>query len=764
MGGKYMKNPFPNAMEMASKALVQDPNLRFVYRKLPPGMAAGYMFPPANLVLLPKVDVTSFDRDQQRKFTANTYHELRHHALSQKEQIERSSEKTKENPNGEGNAVVQILANIIEDARIEICPLHIFRGGKQDLTEDRIEEFKELVTKADKIQPGFSHSAWIEDRWGYLMMNIVFETQRYGELPVHPSMKKYWDIAKKIIHDGRFDKACEMGREGHKVSVDLAFEIINKWQEERDEEYEDLHNRTKERNNESSDSDNNGEGSSAPGNDSQSSGPSGEPREGDPSDNSSDHAGNSSGNNNDFGEKDKDSGGETKQSDGKSGGNSDSDPRTPRGDQEDSESDNGRGDGQDNGDGSPTNSSNSEPNDDERDKQPRPSNDGHPSDGQKNGELTEEEELARPKSILEEYKKDNKGGLQNDPNARGKEVAEMGEEGDAKDFAPNWWADTDKRDPHGDYYTNTPDGKGDVYVPYLAEDLEIVAQPYPNEFNTIQQQIASRVQHLRTELSKVLRMAAMCRTERFQKRGAIDPTAFYRVPQGGKHIKKRISPRIKLNAAVTLLIDLSGSMCGEKAALATKIATLFGEALVTIPEIPYEIRGYNSSPLVDRRFYYSTEGLDLPEGSTRKERINHWVFKRFTENWRSVRFRMGACARSMVNDFATTGGATGGCNVDHENLIYAAHHLAARPEQRKIMIVLCDGAPSGYNGTYGGLLETELVKAVQRVRAAGIKLFCFGMMADRVRMFYKPDVEIVHSLDDLDQKALKKLAEYLLKQ
>ena len=78
------------------------------------------------------------------------------------------------------------------------------------------------------------------------------------------------------------------------------------------------------------------------------------------------------------------------------------------------------------------------------------------------------------------------------------------------------------------------------------------------------------------------------------------------------------------------------------------------------------------------------------------------------------------------------------------------------------MIVLCDGAPSGYNGTYGGLLDKKLIEAVKKVRKTGIKLFCYGINSPRVEQYYAPDFHLINDLKDLDIKALKKLGNYLL--
>jgi cobalamin biosynthesis protein CobT len=685
-------------MELAAKSLVKDYTLRFVYKKIPKGMAAGYMFPPANLILLPQISVTDLSREKQREYTACLYHELRHHALSRKEDLDRTMAK---------NVMVKDIFNVIEDARIELSPHYILEGGKQDLTENNLELSNKIMLDKDNL---------IVNKWVWTLTGILVALGRYGNLPIAEGMEDYFNIAMNILSDGRFEKSIYMDKAGCEVAADLAFEIYKAWQLENEEDPEN-----KEGDGDSSD----------------------EKKDSKDSDKSDSKKSKKNG---------KSKGGKGKPS--KDDNEESADDSGEPSEKEESESDNKKGkrkvkkeksEKEESGAGSNADPS-EEPSDDTGEAK---SADDEPS---------EEEQ----KTILQQYMGEKEGSeLKLDQ--RGLDVAAMGEEGDPKDFENNWWAKDKSEDIDYDRY-NQHVGDSKVYIPFTKFDREIKPLLRPKEYNQISDQIKNKVLYLQNQLAIILRASAQTHTERFLKKGRIDQNSLYKVASGSRNVKMKMTNGMDIKSAVSLLIDLSGSMSGRKSELAVQIASLFGEALNGIPEIPFEIRGYNSSPSYGGQFATGEESESqlVRDGYTRSETVNHFLFKSFAENWTSVKERLGGCSLGL-NDVKPEEGCCGGCNIDHENIIVAAHHLFARQEKRKVLIMLCDGLPSGYNGTYGGILIDELKKAIDKIRKSGIKLFCFGIQSDYVRTYYEPDVDIVHNLNDLDEKALRKLAEYLLR-
>ena len=723
------------------------------------------MFPPQNAILQPRVDTLTLTKEEASMYSALIYHELRHHALSTKEVIEESLKD---------GQLVKDLTNGIEDARIETTKLYRVRGREQDLFQYRMKTLRELLEK--------NEFETLSNRWGWLIMTYVFALPGYGRLQVPLEMQKYWDLGWKILQDGRFEQSCKKsgkfaGKKGCSVSLELARDILKAWQEERSEEFED-----EKKQQESGKGDGGSDGSSK-NESSDREGDSGGDGNSDSDPANGDDNGSGSGSSGKGGKKgksskrkkgggDSDDGSDSEKSDGDpedDTGRNDKDPgkddNEERGDDSGDLGSNEDGNGEDGGDDS---SSEGSGDSDGEDEFPGADSTGDSDGEDKDSESEPELVNGRPKSIKDEYE-----GNQNDKETEidfeelKKMVAQMGIECTEEEWKQieaslfgkeNWDDSTDPRDPMGKYHTEMRRFKGDPYIPYTAEDREIFPTERPELFDEISGTISTRVAHLQRQLTRLLMTKSMNLTERAQRNGRLDPYQFHKVIHGSRRVKKRVFPGIHIDTAVTLLLDLSGSMMGDKAELAVKIGMLFGEALKSIPQVSYEVIGYNSSPLQT-----ACASSVSKDGYTRTEIVNHWKFKTFDENWRTVRHRLGSCAMAVNHSNPLEGGACGGCNCDHENVIWSAARLYSQPQPNKVMIVLCDGEPSGYNGTYGGKLEEGLREAVKRVRKSGIKLFCFGMMAERVREFYAPDVEILRSLEDLDEKALRKLAEFLLK-
>jgi len=192
-------------------------------------------------------------------------------------------------------------------------------------------------------------------------------------------------------------------------------------------------------------------------------------------------------------------------------------------------------------------------------------------------------------------------------------------------------------------------------------------------------------------------------------------------------------------------------MSGDKVQTAAKVAMTFAETLQSIPMVKLEILGYNCVGVKNQ--------IDMMDSDfTRKERVNHWVFKAFNEPWGLVSNRLGSVATSIDKD-----GCVGGCNIDHENLNLAAKRLFDQDVNKRIMIVICDGIPNGgHGGGYQHLLENELKAVVKKIKRHNIKLFCFGINSEKVRKFYEPEVMILKDIDELNKSALNQLAKYML--
>lgn len=97
-------------------------------------------------------------------------------------------------------------------------------------------------------------------------------------------------------------------------------------------------------------------------------------------------------------------------------------------------------------------------------------------------------------------------------------------------------------------------------------------------------------------------------------------------------------------------------------------------------------------------------------------------------------------------------------NLDGEAVLWQARRLARRPEPRRVMFVLSDGAPAGSHDNYQG--ATYLKDVVERVVASGIEVYGIGMRSEAVRQFY-PIWWLCHDMDDLAALAVESLIDVL---
>jgi hypothetical protein len=287
----------------------------------------------------------------------------------------------------------------------------------------------------------------------------------------------------------------------------------------------------------------------------------------------------------------------------------------------------------------------------------------------------------------------------------------------------------------------------DPYIPYTDEDKEIKPEQDINGYQEIRKATGPKVSMMRRKLNQILMMESTTIVERGFRSGNIDPRLYYKVIKNSKRIKTQVVPGRNFDVAISLLLDMSGSMFPDKSRTAAEIANLFGETLSVIPQISFEILGYNSAELKNETFK-SLQG----KGYVRAEALNYWIFKEFKEKWTLCRNRLGSCVKH-----------TTGCNCDHEHLVHAAERLFNQPQKNKIMIVICDGHPSGYHSKYLGKLARELKNTIQKIRKSGIKLFCYGIKSPGVKKFYDPDCVIIESLEHFDEMALTQLGKFLLK-
>ncbi len=133
---------------------------------------------------------------------------------------------------------------------------------------------------------------------------------------------------------------------------------------------------------------------------------------------------------------------------------------------------------------------------------------------------------------------------------------------------------------------------------------------------------------------------------------------------------------------VTLLIDNSGSMRGRPISVAAMSADILARTLercgVKVEILGFTTRAWKGGQSRER---WVSDGRPRLPG--RLNDLRHIVYKSADQPWRRVRRNLGLMLREgLLKE-----------NIDGEALLWAHHRLIARPEHRRVLMVISDGAP-----------------------------------------------------------------------
>lgn len=299
-----------------------------------------------------------------------------------------------------------------------------------------------------------------------------------------------------------------------------------------------------------------------------------------------------------------------------------------------------------------------------------------------------------------------------------------------------------------------PDNAGD-YEGYNLYDQIIEARPNQESYEKTRENLTHSIMATKNALSVYLKSVSQSKTRHKLKNGNLDVRRLHRTARGlnCKRVFKKTTPGIDMSTAVSIVVDLSSSMNlrdeNNLAAyeVARQMAILFAEVFHLL-DIPFEVLGFNTGRIPNYPFDYKPVDINMEE--TREE-VNHWIFKSFDQRYfdGETRYRLGEIEGN-------------GCNVDHETIQWAAARLWERPENRKLMIVLSDGYPSGHSGHYKGALKDRLSEINARILASGMEQFALGIKSDAVSNYYK-NYSVINNVDEFNSEALRMLANYLTK-
>jgi cobaltochelatase CobT len=188
------------------------------------------------------------------------------------------------------------------------------------------------------------------------------------------------------------------------------------------------------------------------------------------------------------------------------------------------------------------------------------------------------------------------------------------------------------------------------------------------------------------------------------------------------------------DTVVSLLIDNSGSMRGRPIAVAAMSADILARTLERCG-VKVEILGFTTRAWKGGQSRESWLRAGKPANPGRLNDLRHIVYKPADAPWRRVRRSLGLMLREgLLKE-----------NIDGEAILWAHHRLCGRPEQRRILMVISDGAPvddSTLSANPGNYLERHLREVISWVETRSeIELTAIGIGHDVTR-YYRRAVTI----------------------
>ncbi len=379
----------------------------------------------------------------------------------------------------------------------------------------------------------------------------------------------------------------------------------------------------------------------------------------------------------------------------------------------------------------------------------------HPEE--ENDEKNEEEnedESSEEENQEEEEETDSEDG-QSDEQDTSIEDEEMEiEEGEIDADEDSWIENRSKLEEllkkvgEQEYKVYTKDFDEEVKAEELCDSEELAR--LRGRLDQLMESSKNAIAKLANRLQRLL-LAQQNRSWEFDKEeGQLDPSKLHKIivdPLTPLSFKIEKDSEFK-DTLVSILVDSSGSMRGRSMTTAAICADIIGSTLDRC-NIKTEILGFTTKHWKggDSRKLWLEQGKIPNPG--RLNDLRHIIFKPADQAWRRGRKNLGLMLREgLLKE-----------NVDGEALMWAQNRLNKRPEQRKILMVISDGAPvddSTLSTNSTNYLDTHLRDFIKKVETASeTELIAIGIGHDVTR-YYKKAVTI-HRAEELGGAMLDQL-------
>ena len=197
------------------------------------------------------------------------------------------------------------------------------------------------------------------------------------------------------------------------------------------------------------------------------------------------------------------------------------------------------------------------------------------------------------------------------------------------------------------------------------------------------------------------------------------------------------------DTVVTLLIDNSGSMRGRSISVAAICADILSRTLERC-SVKVEILGFTTKNWKGGKSREKWNTNSKPANPGRLNDLRHIIYKSADMSWRQSKKNLGLMLKEgLLKE-----------NIDGEALLWAYKRIAKRKEERKILMIISDGAPvddSTLSVNSGDYLEKHLKQTVKWIEEnSNIEILAVGIGHDVTR-YYKKAIKIadVQELGDV---------------
>ncbi len=302
------------------------------------------------------------------------------------------------------------------------------------------------------------------------------------------------------------------------------------------------------------------------------------------------------------------------------------------------------------------------------------------------------------------------------------------------------------------------------------EDYQIFTTQFDETINAIELATQEESQRLRLQLDQLIaphqttigklanRLQRLLQAQQNRswnynlEEGLLDTAQLHRVitrPGDPLSFKQESESKFK-DTVVSLLIDSSGSMRGRSMTLAAICGDIIGSTLERC-YVKTELLGFTTKHWKggDSRKTWINQGS--PPNPGRLNDLRHIIFKSADDNFRKARKSFGIMLREgLLKE-----------NVDGEALAWAHQRLTRRNEERKILIVISDGAPvddSTLSTNHSNFLDNHLRQIIDSIEnQSNVELLAIGIGHD-VTKYYEKSITI-NRAEELAEALLDKLTE-----